>query len=368
MAQSLSDQLKNFLTFLEMKECRRKNIPPSSILFPVIWITNRCNLRCKMCDQWKTPEPLIAQELSTKEWYSFIDSVARMHALVINITGGEPFLRPDIFDIIRYIRSKNISCHICSNGTQFNRTVIDRLKSSPPDTISISLDSYCAEIHNELRGVDCFDRIVEGVRLLRSNLPTVKVGINYVITRQNFYNLSRMISFAERLGVDQLKFDPIHVNLMHRKKPLPSFKDLLFHEEDLPELHSEIKKLMNALGNTKLLTNSYSFVRGITSLYNGRFDKLPCHAGYISCAIDALGWVSPCDNFEGKENLKEKPLEEIWKSSIFQRQRQAVHRCSAHCWDSTHAELNIRCSLRGLLEFPQILREFYYYLGSPKDS
>jgi MoaA/NifB/PqqE/SkfB family radical SAM enzyme len=321
-----------------------------------------------MCDQWKTDEALVRQELSTHEWYSFIDSVHRMHALAFVITGGEPFLREDIFKIIHYLRSKKIASHICTNGTLLDERIISQLKESAPDSISVSLDSYDAGIHNELRGSDCFDRVIEGITLIRRNVPRIKLGVNCVITRKNFRDMYRIIPFVEQLGVEQIKFDVIHTNLMHRKKSLSTFSELLFNEDDFQEFYLEISKLIQATRKTKLLTPSSTFMQGISPLYGNNNQKLPCYAGYISCAVDALGWVSACDNFDGKENIREKPLEEIWTSSLFHSQRRVVDRCRSHCWDSTHAELNIRCSGRGLLwEFPHILREYSHYVGSSKE-
>jgi len=354
---------KSFLPFLDVKICRNLKIAPKSILFPVIWITNKCNLQCRMCDQWNTDPALASEELSASEWYSFVDSARRMRAAVIVITGGEPFLREDLCGIIKYIRKKNIACHVCTNGTLLNKDTVNRLKGSGLNSITISLDSDCAEIHNQMRGADCFDGIVKGMGLLRRTVPEVNIGINCVITKRNFHNIWRMIPFAEKLGVDQIKFDPVHTNLMHRKKDLSSFAGLLFDKDDFPELRPEINKLIHAASQTKLLTNSPAFMKGILNLYGRRFRRLRCYAGYISCAVDALGRVSPCDNFDGCESLRSKPLEEIWKSPNFNSLREKVDNCNYGCWDSTHAELNIRCSTSGFLkEFSQILREMNYYL------
>lgn len=357
-------QIKNLLSFIEVKKCQKLGIPPNIILFPVIWITNKCNLRCKMCDQWKIDETMLSQELTTQGWYSFIDSASHMHAIVITITGGEPLLREDIFDIIKYIRKKGIACHICTNGTMLDEVYVSKLKETGLNSISVSLDSDYAEVHNQIRGVDCFDTVVKGIKLLRRAAPEIKIGINYVITKMNFRNMNRMISFAESLKVNQIKFDPIHTNLTHKQKPLFSFEGLLFNKDDLSELQFELDKLINATSQTKLLTNSHTFVGGILNLYNGNYRRLPCYAGYISCAIDAFGRVSPCDNFDGDESLRNKSLEKIWKSQSFQQLRQLVANCNSKCWDTTHAELNIRCSTLGFIQkISQILKEIYFYFS-----
>ena len=341
-------QLYNLIFFIETRKCRRLGSVPPSILFPVVWVTNRCNLRCKMCNQWKIAAGAPAEELSSREWYSFVDSAKHMHAAVIAVTGGEPLLREDIFDIIKYIRKNQISCHLCTNGTLLNELNVLRLKESKINSISVSLDSDCAQIHNRMRGIDCFDAVVRGIKLLRSTIPGLKIGINQVVTKINFRNMDRMIPFAESLKVDQIKFDRVHVNLMHRHRPLTDSDSLVFNKDDLPDLQREIAKLINAVSKTRLLTSSLTFMEGMADLCSAKMPRLDCYAGYISCAVDAFGRVSPCDDFDGEESLREKNLETIWQSASFQKLRQRVHSCNSSCWDTTHAELNIRCSDYGL--------------------
>jgi len=370
MRHLLGQLIKQPLYFLELRRCHKKKTPPNSVLFPVIWVTNRCNLRCKMCDQWKTDYSLFKQELTTREWYSFIDSAKNLNSMVIVITGGEPLLRPDIFAIIKYINKKGLVSHLITNGTLINRDTVNKLRNSGVNSISVSLDSYLPLIHNDMRGVDCFNTVVNGIRLLKRGIPDLKLGINYVITKKNFEDLYKMVSFAEDLGVNQIKFDPVHTNLRHRKKSLSSFEDLIFKKEDLPGLREEIEKLIVTLQRSKLISNSCVFLKGIPDLYAGRTNnRLKCYAGYISCAVDPLGIVAPCDNFDEGGNLREEPLEKIWRSELFYTLRNEVNNCSENCWDTTHGELNIRCSLqRNISDFFQVFKEvnFYLYRGKKK--
>ncbi|MBP7089140.1 MAG: radical SAM protein [Candidatus Omnitrophica bacterium] len=356
------DIYKKSLLFLEGIICRNLKIAPRSILFPIVWITNKCNLKCKICDQWKVNAELFSKELSTEEWFSFIDSAKRLNAAVIVITGGEPFLRPDLFEIIKYIKKNKISSHICTNGTFLDKVTVNKLKEAKPDSISVSLDSYSADIHNLLRGVDCFEKVIQGIKLLKTYEPKIKVGINCAVSKKNFRDLYKMVPFAESLGVDQIKIDLIHTNLRHRNKSLDSFAEFIFQENDASELKSEIDKYIHTALRSKLLTNSATFLKGIGNSSKNYCLRYSCSAGYLSCAVDPLGRVSPCDDFEGQDSLRNKPLEEIWKSPSFNALRLKVQNCTLKCWDSTHAEVNIRSSFRGFLqEFRHILRELRYY-------
>ena len=237
------------------------------------------------------------------------------------------------------------------------------MKDTPPNSVSISLDSDRASIHNDLRGRDCFHTIVEGIRLLRKSIPNIKLGINCLICKQNLRGITHMVSFAESLDVDQIKFEPIHTNLQHKHKPLESFRDLLFTKDDLPMLQKETRKLIAALSRSRLYTASSIFTKGIPYFLARQHPKVLCYAGYISCAIDPSGMVSPCRDIDGIEGIRNKPLKEIWKSSSFQQLRQKVNTCSSNCWESTNTELSIRCSTWGLIrEFGQILKDIRFYL------
>lgn len=356
-------QLRNVLSFIEVKKCRYLKKCPTSLLFLLLWVTNRCNLQCKMCGQWKAEGEDISQELSTRQWCDIIDSAVKMKTAVISITGGEPFLREDIFEIIDYIKKRKIASHICTNGTMFNEDVIKRLKKSPPNSISISLDSDKAEIHNDLRGVDCFDTVVRGINLLKRNIPESNIGINYLITRRNFYNMDRMVFFAEKLGVNQIKFAPLHSNLMYKCKRLSGFDSLFFTKQQLSEVQSEIYKLIRALSKTKLYTNSRSFLKGLFNLHTGQYEKINCYAGYVSCAVSPLGRVSPCYGIEGIESVRNKLLPQIWQSDGFGQLRKQAGICGSNCWDTTNTELNIRCSTKGFIrDFFQILKDIRFYL------
>ena len=360
----INNIFKNALYFLDIKRCRRLSLAPNSIPFLFLWVTNQCNLQCKMCDQWKMHNKNFPKELSTEEWFSAIDSAAKMNTLSISVTGGEPLLRPDIFQILESIHKKGISSHLCTNGALLNKAMVEKLMHSPPTSISISIYSQEAKIHNELRGNDCFNTAIRGLKLLKEKLPKTKIGINHLICKKNFKNMDQMVPFAESLGVDRLNIELIHTNLQHKNKPLGSFKGLLFSKEDMPQLRSEITKFMMAISKTNLKTLSKTYIEGIPRVFNRNNDMLPCYAGYVSCAIDPFGRVSPCEDIEGVDSIRDKPLEDIWKSHSFRELCKKASNCSCNCWDTSHAELNIRCSTKGLVsEFGQILKDIDYYLG-----
>ena len=346
---------------MHIKRCRRQRRAPGRVLFPVVWLTNRCNLRCVMCDQWKSPAGSFSSELSAGDWCRFVDEVAGMGASVMVITGGEALLRGDVFSVIERIRARSFSSHLCSNGTLLSRDVVAALRESGLNSISVSLDSDSAEVHNSLRGADCFDRVVEGIKILRAEAPGIKVGINCVISRRNLRGLRRLVRFAGRLGVSLVKFDPIHTNLMHRVKARESFGDLLLRPDDLPDLANEVREIRAEAAREGVTTNSARFFNGMAATVEGRVPRLPCYAGYISCAVDPFGRVSVCDDFDGAESIRDKSFRQIWEGPALALQREKVLACPG-CWDTTHAELNLRCLHPwSLASLGQIGRDLRFY-------
>ncbi|HOU36542.1 MAG TPA: radical SAM protein, partial [Candidatus Omnitrophota bacterium] len=270
--------------------------------------------------------------------------------------------RHDIYEIIGYIKKCGMSCHLCTNGTLLEDHAVERLKASGVGSVSVSLDSVRAGVHNRLRGFDCFDSVVRGIRRLRQNIPGVRIGINCMITKANIDGIEDMLPFAQSLGADQIKFDVIHTHLMHRRKHIGSFQGLLFGNSDMAELRGAVKRLEAAAVSSPLLTNSLTFIRGMGLMNVPGARRLPCYAGYHSCSINPYGFVSACSNQDGTQSVRDSSLEDIWRSAAFREQRLYAMRCRERCWNSTYGELNIRCSLRHAAgEWRQVMREFDYY-------
>jgi len=342
---------------------RRLRNTPKRLPILLLFVTDRCNLRCKMCGVWERLEPNgKTGELTTEEWKAVIRSASGLGTILLSITGGEPLLRRDIYEIITCARAHGMAVHLCSNGTIITQRIAERLDASGVDTVSISIESPTAPTHDYLRGEGSFVKAVAGVGVLRKHAPSVRVGINYLITAQNYRDMDEMVRFAETLGVDQIKFAPIHTNLLHKHKDLSAFEFLTFREHQLDELEAEVKKLMRAAKRSPLQTTSTMFLAGITSLYSGP-RTFCCYAGYAACAVNPRGIVTPCCDMDGTLSVRDRPLDEIWRSEEFAALRDRVHTCGRSCWDTTNAELSLRLTVRSLFcELAQTWRDMGFYL------
>lgn len=339
--------------------------PPHYVPILLFFITHRCNLRCKMCgvcDQ--NPRREEAPELGLKECEEIIAGAARLKTSLMLISGGEALLRKDlVLHTIRVGRANGIAAHLCTNGLLLTPDAVAELREAGLETVSVSVESPQRDVHDSLRGSGTYDAAIGGIRLLRETAPEIRVGINCTITASNFRNLDAMVPFAESLGAHQIKFAPVHTNLLHRKKDYGALQDLFFSEEQLPQLEEEIAKLRKAMQKTRLLTSSSLFLSKISSLAL-ETPRFHCYAGFAACTVNPDGSVTPCCDMDGALSIRDMPLDEIWRSPQYQAMRRQVCRCTSHCWDALYAEISLRFRLRSMVnDLRRSWKEIGFYFG-----
>ncbi len=174
----------------------------------VIWnLIRRCNLACKHC--YTTSADIdFPGELSTEEVFSVMDNLKDFGVPVLILSGGEPLLRPDIFDIATRAKAMGFYVGLSSNGTLITRGNIDRIAAVGFDYVGVSLDGIGATHDAFRRSAGSFDRSLDGIRLCAER--GIKVGLRFTLTRDNFSDLPAMLGLMEREGVD--KFYLSHLN------------------------------------------------------------------------------------------------------------------------------------------------------------
>lgn len=322
---------------------RKLKCPPKYLPILLMFVTSDCNLRCRMCGVCDLERDRDESgELTTEQWKAVIsDAATKLGTTLAVVSGGEPLLREDVFEIIRYATDCGISIHLCTNALLLSEEKILKLKNSGVKTVSFSVEGPEASTHESIRGPDSFPMVVNAIKQFRKIAPEVRIGINFVITRINYKNMVSMVEFAHGLGVQQLKFAPIHTNLLHRRKNKDEYEDLLFKEEDISLLEQEVQRLKKVLkGYPNLITTCDEFFDGISSLYKMP-KRIPCYAGYAICAISPMGFVSPCSDMDSEFNVNSMSIDKIWLSPEFHKLRQCVDACSSACWDTAYTELSL---------------------------
>lgn len=146
-----------------------------------IAITGKCNLKCRYC--FYADEMVALKDLATEDWLNFFKQLGDANVMKVTLTGGEVFSRRDLFELIDGVIANRMRYSLLSNGTLITEKVIQQFdvgkRRTRLDSIQISIDGSCADIHNKSRP-DSFDRAIRGLRLLKeAGLPaTVRVTLN----------------------------------------------------------------------------------------------------------------------------------------------------------------------------------------------
>ena len=171
----------------------------------VVWnLTRTCNLNCVHCytasESKKYPD-----ELSTQQAKAVLDDLASFNVPAVLFSGGEPLVRPDLFELAAYARSLGLHVVASTNGTLITPEIAKKFKELQFAYIGISLDSAIPEIHDQFRGYPgAFQKTMEGFRHCVN--VGQKVGLRLTLTAHTAQNLDKLFDFIERENIDRACF------------------------------------------------------------------------------------------------------------------------------------------------------------------
>ncbi|MCK9439939.1 MAG: radical SAM protein [Methanothrix sp.] len=268
----------------------------------VAWeVTAACNLSCGYCRASASPLP-DAEELSTEEALSFLDSIASLKPMLI-LSGGEPLLRPDIFQIARRSTALGMRVSLASNGTTITPHVADEIATSGISRVSISLDGAAPEKHDLIRGKGSFQAAMRGLESLRGK---VDFQINNTITSRNEADVALIFDLAQRVGACALHFFFLVATGRGREADLIS-------PERQEQLLIEIERERELRSLEVQVTCAPQYAR-IARPGKGRAGG--CLAGKSFVFVSRKGDVYPCGYFPLRVgNIREKNFIEIWENA-----------------------------------------------------
>ncbi len=165
----------------------------------VAWeTTRRCNLSCKHCRAVAEDHPY-DNELNTKAAFRLLDQIKEVGEPIIILTGGEPLLRDDIFDIASYGTKLGLRMVMAPNGTLITPEIAKKMKASGIKRISVSLDGSSPETHDTFRGLEnAFNDSIRGIEIAKQ--AGMEFQINTTITKTNLDQIPKILELAENLG------------------------------------------------------------------------------------------------------------------------------------------------------------------------
>lgn len=287
----------------------------------VSWMTtNRCNLTCKHCYQDASPDAC-ADELTTDEARTLIDQIARAGFKVMIFSGGEPLMRPDIYELVSHAAGRGLRPVFGTNGTLITPDVARRLKGAGACAMGISLDSIDPARHDAFRGLaGAFGATVAGMRACReAGLP---FQVHTTVMDWNQDEVCAITDFAVEEGaIAHYIFFLVSVGRG------ASIEDEALAVMDNERLLRDIMLKQLEVPIDVKPTCAPQFMRVADQLgVPTRFTR-GCLAGDTYCIVSPEGMVRPCAYMlEEAGNVRERPFDEIWRDSeLFKRLRSRTY-------------------------------------------
>ena len=282
-------------------------------------VTYRCNARCTMCNRYKAPSRP-DEEISLET----IKKLPKMY--FTNITGGEPFIREDLPDIVRELYKKSDRIVISTNG-YFTDRIIALAEEFPEVGIRVSIEGL-EQTNNEIRGLpDGFNRGYSTLKKL-VEMKHPDVGFGMTVQDRNASDLVPLYKLSNELGME------FATASLHNSFYFVEAKNII---HDRPMVAKNFEDLINELlksNEPKKWFRAY-FNHGLINYIYGQPRLLPCDMAFDTFFIDPYGDVMPCNGTKDKEvmgNLNEQSWNELWNSEQAETVRSKVRHCDRNCW------------------------------------
>jgi len=298
----------------------------------IFWeVTSACNLKCIHCRA--TPaNARSTEELTTEEACEFIDRVISFAKPVIVLSGGEPLVRSDVFEIASYANSKGIPVALATNGTLVTPETARKIKGAGIRRVSVSIDGADDQTHDRFRQVTgAFEASLQGIEYLKAE--EISFQINTTVTKHNVHQLPEILDLAVVQGAIAW-----HVFLL---VPAGCGKDLAQHEMIEP---ADYERVLNwiyerskdspisikptcaphylRVAHQRAAKEGINFThekKGLDAVTKG------CLAGSSVCFVSSKGDVYPCGYLPIKAgSIRQNGFQEIWQdASVFRDLRDA---------------------------------------------
>jgi radical SAM protein with 4Fe4S-binding SPASM domain len=279
---------------LEMAaKAQKLNIP----LSVQVDLTYRCNERCVHCYLDHDDHG----EMTTAEIKHLLDEMAEAGVFILTFSGGEIFLRKDIFELLEYARRLMFCVKLKTNAVLIREREAARLRDLNIESIQISIYSHRAEVHDAITLIPgSLKRSVDAIRFLKSE--GLKVTIANVLMTQNMQDYPGVRALADELGVE-CTLDPTVTPMMDGNR-------------STVELGVETGALRQVFRDASLVGNVDEFCAVPAQADDSELESIPCSAGHTACYVSPYGEVFPCVQFPlPTGNVRQQRFVDIWRYS-----------------------------------------------------
>jgi len=285
--------------------------------------TYRCQMRCKMCDIWANPTDK-KREITAKD----LEVLPRLR--FVNVTGGEPFVRRDLEDIVDVVFQKSERVVISTSGWHTDR-IIKMAEKYPNIGIRVSIEGL-SQKNDDLRGRDgTFDKALR-VLLTLKEMGVKDIGYGCTVSNKNSDDMLWLYRLSRELGME-FATATFHNSYYFHKDD----NEITNQGEVIGNFHNLIEELLKE-NNPKSWYRAF-FNLGLINYIRGKPRMLPCEAGTANFFIEPYGDVYPCNGLEERYwkesmgNIRDvKTFDELWFSERAEKVRGLVRTCPKNCW------------------------------------
>lgn len=322
---------------------------PQQITFD---ITDRCQMKCVTCNKWKiSASDVISKELTTEEWKKVLSDLRNWlgEGFWFCFSGGEPFLRKDIFELADYAHSIGIKVASMTNAYSI-QNLYDKIIDSPIESLNISLNAITNPIiHDESRGRDgsfekALDTILKLKKLRDEKHSSLGINIATILFPENIEEAIPLVEFVTRNKVngimfqlldDAESFQAYSVRTSSQTSVYSMPKELRQRYKDMSKRAIEvIDKLIEMKKAGHSIYNSYEQLEAMKIFFNNPDEILKtiiCDVGSTNFAIDPYGDVRLCFNMDPVGNIKNSKPEDIWVNANSEKCRELTKSCKMYC-------------------------------------
>lgn len=272
--------------------------------YSTLFVTRRCNSICSFCNV-KDNKP---KDLTLEQMKTIIDEMDDFGIRIIALSGGEPMLRPDIFEILHYIESKKMIYSLVSNGTLWNEEMANEMRKRKIFTLSFSLDSVDRKKYRKIRGIDGLPQLKNTIAMFKEK-PLVNGYISTLttVTKQNIDELSDIIEF-DRANNCSFVCGPVSAG--------SGFEFRAGQEEDLShraKLIETFEWVAKQCKKDKTSIYPSLYYQNVADYFAGKY-FVQCDAGKYYMNVNASGGVSVCQDFAPFGNILETGLKKAFEN------------------------------------------------------
>ena len=296
------------------------NKPPIKVAFQT---TKECNLSCIHCSSLK--DALSAKNLDTEECKNLFLDLKKLGTVIFILTGGEPLLRPDIFELVEYCSRINLYVGVATNGTLLTREKALKLKELGLNWFHLSLDGQDALAHELLRGKGSFQDTIKGIKnAVSTGLP---VNITTTVTKANKDLLEEILDLMVSLKVRQWSPNLLvpcgSAKKIYTEEAITNKKTALEFVETIYSLEQKFKGRVNIYMHDPQFYSACLLLKKETGFFRKAMLKFRggCAAmNGLTLYIGQDGAVKPCSYFPEflpGENVRDKRIKEIYFKNEF---------------------------------------------------